>query len=345
MVVSTFGEIMMRLSTVDNNRINQSKFFEINFAGSESNVAVNLSLWGIKTSFISSLPDNDLGKLAISDLNRYSVKTEFIQKTLESRIGTIYIEKGANYLPSNVIYDRSCSAFAKDVFTVDFYHAALKDSKWLHWSGITPGLGINSIENLNKAIQVALEKGLTISCDLNYRSKLWNYGKFPHEVMPELIKSSNVILGNEEDAQIMLNLKNTPVVDVEKGKISIEHYKQICESIFEKYPACSVIAFSIRESKSADHNDWSAVLATRDSFFTSTKYKIKNIVDRVGAGDSFSAGIIYGLNTFKDDYQKTLEFATAASCLKHSIKGDYCLCNTNEITKLMQGISTGRINR
>lgn len=344
MKIATFGEIMMRLSTPGQERIQQNNSFEVSFAGSEANVAVDLAIWGKQTSYITSLPENELGQKVLYDINRFQVDTSNIRLNKNFRLGLLFLEKGANQLGSKVLYDRSNSAFANDIYSVEFFENAFEDCNWFHWSGITPGLGYNSIENVRNALKVASKKKMQISCDLNYRGKLWNFGQKPNEIMPELLQNARVILGNEEDAIIMLGLSNLNI-DVEKGEIDANTYQTICNAIFEKFPNCEIICFSIRESKSADHNNWSSILATRNEFIVSTKYSIKNIVDRVGAGDSFSAGIIYGLNSFKDDYKKTLEFATAASCLKHSIKGDYCICNSNEIEKLVQGNSSGRINR
>lgn len=344
MKIATFGEIMMRLSTPNQERLQQNNSFDVSFAGSEANVAVDLGIWGLQTSYITSLPDNEIGDKVIYDINRFNVDTSSIKRKKNDRLGILYLEKGANQLGSKVIYDRTNSAFANDSFSEDFFEEAFNGHTWLHWSGITPGLGYNSINNIENALRAGIKNNLTISCDLNYRAKLWNFGLKPHEIMPGLLQNARVIMGNEEDASIMLGL-NDSNIDVNKGEIDQNEFKKICQSVFEKLPNCEIICFSVRESKSANHNNWSAILATRQEFYTSEKYEIKNIVDRVGAGDSFSAGIIYGLNIFNNDYKKTLEFATAASCLKHSIKGDYCNCSVSEITKLVQGVSSGRINR
>lgn len=344
MKVATFGEIMMRLSTLSNNRICQSSFFEVSFAGSEANVAVDIAIWGEKSLFISSVPNNELGDAVIYDLGRYKVDTNFIKILPNSRLGTLYIEHGASYRKSKVLYDRKNSAFSNNMFTEDFFHSAFNNCDWFHWTGITPGLGLSSIENIKKAIKVAKHKEMTISCDLNYRAKLWDFNLEPKEIMPELLQDVDILLGNEEDAQLMFDIEFPYIIDVEKD-ISHDLYKNICSIIFKRLPKCSIISFTIRESQSADYNNWSGILATKDEFYISNKYRINNIVDRVGSGDSFSAGIIYGLNHFKYDYQKTLDFAIAASCLKHSIKGDYCLCTTNEIFKLMSGSKSGRIER
>lgn len=344
MKIATFGEIMMRLSTPNNERIQQNYIFEVSFAGSEANVAVDLAIWGMQTSFITALPNSELGEKVLSDLKRFNVDTSNVKLVEKGRLGMLFLEKGANQLGSKVIYDRSNTTFSNEPLSQDFFDNAFKDCQWLHWSGITPGLGINSIESIKNALNAAINKGMSISCDLNYRGKLWDFGTKPNEIMPLLLQNAKVIMGNEEDAIIMLGLNNNDI-NVEIAEIDANKYKYICEAMFNKFPNCEIICFSIRESQSADHNNWSAILATRTEFLISTKYEIKNIIDRVGAGDSFSAGILYGLNTFKDNLKQTLEFATAASCLKHSIKGDYCICNTGEIIKLMEGNTSGRINR
>lgn len=340
----SFGEIMLRLSTKNNERIIQSNELEVSFAGSESNVAVNLAGWGFNTAFASSLPHNELGNKAINDLKRYGVDIRFIKLKPDSRLGIIFVEKGANQLASKVIYDRTNSAFANESFDDSYFYDAMEGKEWFHWSGITPGLGYQSIENIKTAIKIAKQKKLTISCDLNYRSKLWNFGVKPSEIFPELLEDVNIITGNEEDAVIMLGLKSKPI-DVNFGKININAYNEIGHEIFQKFPNCKIVGFSLRESISADHNSWSGILMNGSNTYFSAKYEIRNIIDRVGAGDSFTAGLIYGLSVFNNDYQKIVEFATAASCLKHSVKGDYCLVALSEICNLMAGNASGRITR
>lgn len=343
-MVATYGEVMMRLTAMKGRKLLQSSNLELNFAGSESNVAVNLSFWGLKSKYLTVLPENEFGQMVLMDLSKYLIDISSIRTIKNTRLGLLFLEVGANQRQSRVIYDRKNSAFASTVLDKNYFQGALHGSDWLHWSGITPALSKLNLENLVKAISVANNLNIKTSCDLNYRSSLWDYGFRPDQVMPSLLENTNVIIGNEEDANIMLNL-NVNDIDVEKGQVPIESYKRICENIFNKYPKCETIAFSLRESISANHNNWSAILARRDKFITSTKYMINNIVDRVGAGDSFASGIIYGLNNFNNDYKKTLEFATAASCLKHSIPGDYCLASKNDIIKLLDGNSTGRIDR
>lgn len=344
MKITTFGEIMMRLTASNNDRLQKVSNFDVSYAGSEANVAVDLSYWGLNSTYITSLPKSEIGESVLLDLQSYRVNTNYIKNIDNERLGILFLEPGSNQKPSKVIYDRTDSSFARDQFKPEFFQKALKNKNWFHWSGITAGINSNAVSNIQNALKVAEGNKLTISCDLNYRGKLWQYGKHPNEIMPGLLQNTKVIIGNEEDASIMLNLKSNKI-NAEAGKITANSFKPICSEIFMNYPNCEIVCFSIRESKSANHNNWSAILATRASFYISNKYEIKNIVDRVGAGDSFSAGIIYGLNVFKTDYQKVLEFATAASCLKHSIKGDYCIVSTAEIKKLMDGNTSGRINR
>lgn len=344
MKVATFGEIMMRFSTISNNKITQSDSFKISFAGSEANVAVALSYWGLNSKYLTALPNNDLGHMVLLDLNKYKIDTSSIILNENKRLGLLFIESGANQKPSKVIYDRKYSAFSQERFNKEYFKNALSGSNWLHWSGITPGTSQISIQNIINALEVAKDLNMKISCDLNYRNKLWDFGVNCNDIMPDLLTNANIIMGNEEDATLMLGLKSKNNC-IGNGKIQLAVYKDICKEIFDKYAKCEIIAFSLRKSISANHNNWSAILATRDTFIHSKEYEIKNIVDRVGAGDSFSAGIIYGLSVYKNNLKKVLEFATAASCLKHSINGDYCLSKKEEVLKLIDGNSSGRIVR
>lgn len=344
MRIATFGEIMMRLSTQNHNKLIQTNALDLGYAGSEANVAVDLAYWGIDTLYMTVIPDNITGEMVIKDLNQYRVDTDSIVKVPDTRLGLLFLEPGTNQRSSKVVYDREYSAFANTQLDKNYYEQALKGCTWFHWSGITPGLNENCVNNLRIALEVANEKKLTISCDLNYRGKLWNYGKHPDEVMPELLNNTSIILGNEEDATLMLGIEN-PGIDITNDTLDNELYIKITQSIFDKFPQCETICFSKREAISANHNNWSAILSRRNLFFVSKTYEIKNILDRIGAGDSFSAGIIYGLNHFDGDYEKTLEYATAASCLKHSINGDYCLAKTEEIAELVDGNTKGRIVR
>lgn len=344
MKIVTFGEIMMRLDAQNHNRLIQSKSLDLRFAGSEANVAVDLAYWRLNTRYLSVVPDNILGEMVINDLAQYKVDTDNVVKTPNQRLGLLFLEPATNQRSSKVVYDREYSAFASTQLDKAYFEKALKDCTWVHWSGITPGLNETSVNNLKKVLEVAKEQGLTISCDLNYRGKLWNYGLQPDEVMLELLANTSVIMGNEEDAILMLGIENHGI-DINKDELDTELYIKVTQSIFKKFPNCETICFSKREAISANHNNWSAILAKRKLFLESKNYEIKNILDRVGAGDSFSAGIIYGLNNFNEDYRKTLEYATAASCLKHSINGDYCLAKPNEIMELVKGNTKGRIVR
>ncbi len=335
---------MMRLTSQNFNRMIQSKALDVSFAGSEANVAVDLAYWGINTRYITVLPDNMPGEMVVNDLNQYGVDTNLIAQQPKQRLGILFLEPGTNQRSSKVVYDRDHSAFANTKLDKEFFEDALKDCTWFHWSGITAGLNKNCVDNLKTALEVAKEKQLTISCDLNYRGTLWDYGSNPEEIMPELLADTSIILGNEEDAITMLGIEN-PGISIDNDNLQTVLYKTVTQSIFNKYTNCEIICFSKREAVSANHNNWSGILATRDLFLESQKYEIKNILDRVGAGDSFSAGILYGLNLFNEDLQKTLEFATAASCLKHSINGDYCLAKTNEIIEIVKGNTKGRIVR
>ena len=342
MRITTFGEIMMRLSASGNETILSGHCFETSFAGSEANVLVALAYWGVNTKYLTVLPDSVLGLKAIHDLGKYGVDTSSIVSLEGERMGLLFLEYGANQRSDKVIYDRKKSAFANKKFDKKYFFEEIQDSDFFHWSGITPATSENGVCNIINAIEAASKEKIKISCDLNYRSSLWDYGSNPKKIMPKLLSSANVIIGNEEDAAAMLELNVE--CDISKGA-DIEVYKRICDKIFGMFPNCEVIAFTLRHSISANHINWSSVLATRKEFFQSTKYSINNIVDRVGSGDSFAAGILYGLLNFNHDFQRVLEYATAASCLKHSIKGDYCLVKKEDIFELMDGNSLGRIKR
>lgn len=344
MNIATFGEILMRLSAPNRNRIQQSRLLEVSFAGSEANVAVNLAFWGLNTRFISAVSEDEIGQSAINDLSKYKVDTSFIHKKPDSHTGLYFLEVGSNQRPSKVLYYRQNSAFSTAKFEPDILKNSLANCGWFHWSGITPGLSFDAIDNLKMILLQAQEKGLDISCDINYRNKLWKFGISPKDILPDLLYSAKIIMGNEEDALVLFNDEEFSKM-LKKKELNTERYQSICKRFFDRFPNCEIVCFTIRNSISADHNQWQGVMATRSQFYYSQVYEIHNIVDRVGAGDSFSSGIIYGLMKFKNDYQKTLDFATAASCLKHSINGDYCLYTSSEIIALMEGNLSGRILR
>ncbi len=341
--VITFGEIMLRLSPPDFKRFTQTRSFDVIFGGGEANVAVSLANYGIPVDYITKLPNNEIGESCIQFLRQFGVNTSNIVRG-GNRIGIYFLEMGSSVRPSKVIYDRAHSAIS-EVNPKDFdWNKIFDGAAWFHWTGITPAISQNLANICLEAVKVAKEKNVIISCDLNYRSKLWNYGKTPNEVMPELVKYCDVAIGNEEDADKVLNIK-TPETDVASGKIEAANYRFVVEEMVKKYPNLKKVAITLRGSISASHNTWSAILYDGNDMFIGPQYEITPIVDRVGGGDSFMGGLIYGLITYKKDLQKALNFAVAASCLKHTILGDFNLVSVDEVLKLMGGDTSGRVSR
>ena len=338
----SFGEIMLRLKTSGHERFFQSPSFEATFGGGEANVAVALSNYGLSSGFVSALPDNDVGASAIGELKRFGVDTSHVRRSGD-RVGVYFLESGANQRPSKVIYDRAHSAIS-ECKPGDFDWASIFDgAKWLHITGITPALTQDSADLSIECVQAAKQAGLTVSCDFNFRGKLWKYGKSAPEVMSELVKHVDVGIANEEDCQKSLGISVD--VDVETGELDTKKYEALSEKVLELYPDMSTIAITLRESHNADRNGWSACLRDREQGFKlSRHYELTDIVDRVGGGDSFASALIYGLNTYEDK-QQSLEFAVAASCLKHSILGDFNRVTVPEVEKLMSGDGSGRVQR
>jgi len=337
----TFGEIMLRLKTPGNERFLQSPSFEATFGGGEANVSVSLANYGLDAGFMSVLPNNDLGKECIGELRKFGVDTSRIITT-DGRMGIYFLETGANQRPSKVIYDRADSTIAKaKVGDID-WDKVFEGVEWFHITGITPAISESAMELSLESVKKAKEKGITVSCDLNFRKNLWKYGKTAPEVMCELTKYVDVAIANEEDCQKSLGIKVD--VDVEAGSLSREKYKVLSDKVLEAYPNLSKIAITLRESKSADTNGWAACINDRESFYVSRKYEITDIIDRVGGGDSFAGGLIYGLNAY-DTKEEALEFAVAASCLKHSIMGDFNRVSVDEVEKLKNGDGSGRVQR
>jgi 2-dehydro-3-deoxygluconokinase len=337
----TFGEIMLRLKTPGNERFFQSPTLEATFGGGEANVAVALANYGFDAGFVSALPKDDIGDSAIRELRSFGVNTAHVNRS-GSRVGIYFLETGANQRPSKVIYDRAgssiCEAKPGDFDWQKIFAAA----KWLHITGITPALSESAAELSLEAVKSAKEYGLAVSCDFNYRGKLWKYGKTAPEVMTELVKYVDVGIANEEDCQKSLGI--TVDVNVESGELDTAKYEALSEKVLKQFPNMSVIAITLRESHSADRNGWSACLRDASGFKLSRRYDITDIVDRVGGGDSFASALIYGLNAY-DDRQQSLEFAVAASCLKHSISGDFNRVSVAEVTSLMGGDQSGRVQR
>jgi len=337
----SFGEIMLRLKSPGHERLFQSPMLEATFGGGEANVAVALANYGLDSGFVTALPDNDIGEAALRELRGFGVDTRHIRRA-GNRFGIYYLETGANQRASKVIYDRSGSSMA-EARQGDFDWAKIfNGARWLHITGITPALSASAAELSLQAVREAKVSGLTVSCDFNYRGKLWKYGKSAPEVMSELVRHVDVGIANEEDCQKSLGVQID--VDVASGKLSTEKYERLSARMLELYPNLSVMAITLRESRSADANGWSACLRDRTRFHVSRHYDITDIVDRVGGGDSFASALIYGLNAYTDR-QTSLEFAVAASCLKHSIPGDFNRVSVAEVEKLMGGDASGRVSR
>lgn len=340
--IITFGEIMLRLSTLEYQRISQATNFKASFGGGEANVAVSLSNFGIPTEFVSRIPDNDIGNACMKELQKHGVGTHHVIRGGE-RLGIYFLETGAVNRAGKVIYDRSGSAFSQLKKGMIDWDKVLEDVTWFHWTGITPALSLNAAEICLEAVKKAGEKGITVSCDLNYRKKLWNYGKTAEEVMPELVAGCDIIMGNEEDAEKTLGIK-AEGADVISGEVKAEAYLSVSEQIMKRFPEAKKVITTLRSSVSASHNTWSGVLYDGITLFKAPEYNITHIVDRIGGGDAFMAGLIYGMITGMED-QEALDFATAASCLKHTIHGDFNLATLEEVETLMSGDKSGRVNR
>ena len=337
----TFGEIMLRLKAPGQECFFQSPMFEATFGGGEANVAVSLANYGEDAAFLTVLPDNAIADTCKAELRRFGVDTKRIV-TGEGRMGIYYLEGGANQRPSKVVYDRAWSAIALAKPGDIDWDKAFEGVAWFHITGITPAISETAMELALDAVKEAKNRGITVSCDLNYRKNLWKYGKKASEVMREIARYVDVAVANEEDVQKSLDIKAD--VNVESGSLSREKYKELGDKVLAAYPNMKMIAITLRESHSADWNTWAACLNDGKTFYESKKYEIRNIVDRVGGGDSFAGGLIYGLNTYEDK-QKALEFAVAASCLKHSIIGDFNRVQASDVEKLMGGDGTGRVQR
>lgn len=332
---------MLRLKPPHFERFLQSPLLEATFGGGEANVSVGLARFGLEVAYVSVIPANPIGEACIRELKRQGVDTSLIVRKGE-RLGIYFIEAGANQRPSVVVYDRSHSAIAEAKPRDIDWDKVFEGASWFHITGITPAISSSAAGLSLEAVRKAREKNITVSCDLNYRKNLWKYGKSAPEIMGELVKYVDIAIGNEEDCQKSLGIKID--IDVESGELPAEKYQEMTRKILALYPNIKKIAITLRESHSADYNGWSAVLDNGEDFFVSKKYEIHDIVDRVGGGDTFAAGLIYGLNNLSGDHE-ALEFAVAASCLKHSISGDLPLLSADEVTKLVKGSGTGRVQR
>ena len=335
---------MLRLTTPGYERFGQARSFNLTFGGAEANVAVSLANYGLPVNFITRLPKNDIADACISQLRGFGVNTSQIIRG-GNRIGVYYLESGANSRGSKVIYDRANSAASELKPGMIDWETVFEGAVWFHWTGITPALSKGAADICKEAIDYANSKGITVSCDLNYRKNLWTYGETAGEVMPALVSGCDVILGNEEDAAMTLGI-HPEGVDVTAGEVSGGAYLSVSQQIMKQFPRCKKVITTLRGSISANHNTWSGVLYDGNKLIESPVYQITHIVDRVGGGDSFMGGLIYGLLYYGDeDLQSALNFAVAASCLKHSIYADFNRVTIAEVERLMKGDASGRVSR
>ncbi len=343
--VVTFGEVMLRLQPEGHKRLVQGGVLQTSFAGAEANVAVSVSNLGIRSEFVTSLPaGNPLTTRCLNELRGYGVETSHVVLS-GARIGTFYMECGSNMRPSKVFYDRENSSIATlPPGSID-WEEVLRDATWFHWSGITPAISDNAAKNCLDAIRTANKLGVCVSCDINYRGTLWKYGKTASEVMPELVACTDVIIGNEEDCYKVFGIQPAEF-DAEKtgGEIDACSFIYVCSEMQKRFPRAHTLALTLRGAISADHNTWQAVLYRDGQLYNSARYNLTDIVDRVGAGDSFSGSLIYALSSEMEP-QCALEFATAASALKHTIVGDYNCVTHDEVMHLVKGGSSGRVSR
>ena len=342
--VVTFGEVMLRLSTPGYRRFSQTQQFDVCFGGGEANVAVSLAGFGVDAHFVTRLPENDIADLCVSELKGLGVNVDSIIYGGE-RMGVYYLETGAVARGSKVIYDRSHSAVSEIEPGMVDWRKVLEDADWFHWTGITPALSQGAADACLEAIKVANEMGVMVSCDLNYRKKLWKYGKNASEVMPALVEGCDLILGNEEDAEKEFGIKPEGF-DAEKtgGEIDQSRFESVCRQLMARFPRCKKVAITLRGSINANHNTWGGILYDGEKLLQSKRYDITHIVDRVGGGDSFMGGLLYGLLTYSSDLE-ALEFAAAASALKHTIPGDYNRVTVAEVEELAKGSGSGRVSR
>lgn len=339
--VVTFGEIMLRLNPPSFQRFVQANSFDVSYGGAEASVAISVANFGISSAFVTSLPKNEVGQAAVNYVRRFGVDTSYIFRDGD-RIGIYFLEVGANQRPSKVIYDRAHSSIAEVKAGTISWSKIFEDSEWFHFTGITPAISQSAADMCLEAVEEAKKRGLTISCDMNYRAKLWKYGKTANEVMSRLFGFVDIAIGNEEDCEQVFGIKGA---DVEVAKeVSAEKYLKVASQLKEQFNNLKKICITLRGSISASHNTWTAVLYDGKQLFTTTKYDITHIVDRLGGGDAFAGGLIYSLASGKDD-QEALDFAVAASALKHSIFFDPNLVTIDEVKNLIKKGGAGRVQR
>ena len=343
--VVTFGEIMLRLSPPGFLRFSQAHHFDVAYGGGESNVAVSLANYGVPVDFVTRLPKNDMGTCAMMELRKRGVGVNKIVYGGD-RLGIYFLETGAVSRGSKVVYDRAHSAIAEVKSGMIDWNLVFEGVEWFHWTGITPAISQGAADVCLEAVKAASKLGIMVSTDLNYRSKLWNYGGNRESIMTALTSHCDIILGNEEDAEKHFGIKPKGLDITTQGHdIKAEAFLSVCEQMMEKFPKAKKVITTLRGSISASHNTWEGVLYDGRTLYQSTQYQITDIVDRVGGGDSFMGGLIYGLLTYPNNDQSALDFAVAASCLKHTIKGDANLVTVNEVQKLMGGDASGRVAR
>ncbi|MDR2058366.1 MAG: sugar kinase [Dysgonamonadaceae bacterium] len=343
--IVTFGEIMLRLATPDNLRFAQSGKLIAAFGGGEANVAVSLANYGIPVNFVTRLPKNDIAGWCMSELRKYNVGTSHIISG-GNRVGIYFLETGAVARPSKVVYDRAGSSISEIQPGMIDWQKIFENAQWFHWTGITPALSQGAADTCLEAITAANSMGITVSCDLNYRKNLWLYGKKAAEVMPALVECCDIILGNEEDAEKVFGIKPEQFDAAQtQGNIRAQEFESVCRQLMEKFPKAKKVIITLRGSINANHNTWGGCLYGGGTFYRSRQYDITHIVDRVGGGDAFMGGLIYGLLKYPGDDRTALDFAVAASALKHTVYGDFNLATVAEVEQLMKGDGSGRVIR
>ena len=343
--IVTFGEIMLRLATPGYLRFSQANELSATFGGGEANVAVSLANYGMEASFVTRLPENDIAVACVKDLRKNGVLTDHIIYGGE-RLGIYFLETGAVARASKVIYDRAHSSISEIQPGMIDWDRVFEEADWFHWTGITPAISQGAADVCLEAIRAANRLGVTVSCDLNYRKNLWKYGKRADEVMPALVEGCDIILGNEEDAEKVFGIKPEGFdATARAGRVDAAKFESVCRQLMARFPRARKVIITLRGSINANHNTWGGVLFDGQRLYESARYDITHIVDRVGGGDSFMGGLIYGLLTYEGDDQRALDFAAAASCLKHTIYGDYNQVTVKEVENLMRGDGSGRVAR
>lgn len=343
--IVTFGEIMLRLATPGYLRFSQAGELTATFGGGEANVAVSLANYGMDVEFVTRMPENDIAQACVKDLRKHGVKTDNIIYG-GTRLGIYFLETGAVARASKVIYDRAHSAVSEIEPGMIDWDKVFEGAEWFHWTGITPAISQGAADVCLEAIKAANRRGLTVSCDLNYRKNLWKYGRTAAEVMPELVEGCDIILGNEEDAEKVFGIKPEGFdATATAGDVHAAEFESVCVQLMRRFGKAKKVIITLRGSINANHNTWGGVLYDGKTLYQSPRYDITHIVDRVGGGDSFMGGLIYGLMTHPGDDRYALDFAAAASCLKHTIYGDYNEVSVSEVENLMKGDGSGRVSR